>query len=309
VSAGWVAASTRGRGLARRRLGREAAAETAHMSSLAAAVDVLVAGPYGHDVRTGMNLAAAQHAVWATCLWHLRVLAGWGPPLGAGALRALTAGFEIANVTGHLARMTGGRASQPFALGSLASVWPAVAGARTPQEVRSAVAASTWGDPGTDDVAGIRLAMEFAWARRVVDGAPEVGDWAVSKAALVLARVMASGARGGLGPTAQRDIGHVLGPRWQEASTPTELARLVPRGASRVLAELSDPSQLWRAEVRWWADVETSGAALAGRVPPDVGGCLGVAGLLATDAWRVGAALALAAHGGGDLAGVLDAVA
>jgi hypothetical protein len=43
-----------------------------------------------------MDLAAAQHAVSATMLWHLRVLAGWVPPYASGPLRVLAAGFEIA---------------------------------------------------------------------------------------------------------------------------------------------------------------------------------------------------------------------
>ncbi len=75
----------RGRGLALRQIGREEAREVAHCTSLASAIAMLASTAYGQS-RSDIDLASAQHAVSATVLWHLRVLAGWGPSLGARPL-------------------------------------------------------------------------------------------------------------------------------------------------------------------------------------------------------------------------------
>jgi len=256
-----------------------------------------------------MDLPSAEHAVFATLLWHVRILAGWGPPLGAGPLRLLAAGFEIANVTGHLSRLHGQKAPDPYALGSMATAWPVVSEARTPAEVRAVLARSSWGDPGGQDVATVRLTLLLGWARRVLDGVPGAGEWAISGSALLVCRVLSAGAVSVLGPGACRDTDHLLGPHWQEATSPSDLARRVPRPAAAVLRGLTEVEELWRAELRWWSMVETAGEALATRSTPDVSASVGVVGLLAADAWRTRAALEVAARGGGDLVELLHAVA
>ena len=200
MSAGWVAAGVRARGLARRRLGRDGARALAASDSLAAALGTLANTPYGREVKTEMDLASAEHAVFATLLWHMRILAGWGPPLGSGPLRLLATGFEVANVTGRLARIGGQNAASPYALGSMATAWPAISEARTPTEVRAALASSSWGDPGGEDLATVRLALPLGWARRVLDGVPGAADWAISGSALVLCRVLMADAFSALGP-------------------------------------------------------------------------------------------------------------
>ncbi len=309
MSAGWVAAMVRGRGLALRQIGREEAREVAHCTSLASAIAMLASTAYGRELRSDMDLASAQHAVSATVLWHLRVLAGWGPSLGARPLRVLAAGFELSNIVGKLAALRGETASRPYALGSLALSSTAILAARTAAEVRSDLRSSPWGDPGSDDPAVIRLALQLGWARLVLEGAPEAGDWATSGAALVLARVLAVGALSSLSPSARHDASRVLGRNWQRATALSELPQYLPRMAARFLRGAETPEDLWRAEASRWTIVESSATALAARTPPDAGCAIGVAGLLATDAFRARAALALAANGGGDLFGVLDAVA
>ncbi len=184
MSAGWVAAGVRARGLARRRLGRDGALDLAASDTLVAALGTLANTPYGREVKTAMDLASAEHAVFATLLWHMRILAGWGPPLGSGPLRLLATGFEVANVTGRLARIGGQNAAPPYALGSMATAWPVVSEAQTPSEVRGALASSSWGDPGGEDLATVRLALLLGWARRVLDGVPGAADWAISGSAL-----------------------------------------------------------------------------------------------------------------------------
>ncbi len=309
MNAGWVAATVRGRGLMRRRLGEDGARHLAGSPSLPAALAALGTTPYGPAVEAAMDLTMAQRAVSATVLWHLRVLAGWGPPLGAGPLRVLAAGFEIANVSGHLARLAGQPAQEPYTLGTMATVWPAVARARTAAEVRTVLRGSGWGDPGSDDPAAVRVSMQLAWARRVHDEVPGAADAAIAGGAVVVARVLAADARAALGPSARRDASRLLGPRWQEAASPEDLARHVPRRATQALQGVENATDLWQAERRWWSTVEATGAALAARFASGASASVGVVALLAADAWRVRAALALAAGGGGDLTEVLDGVA
>jgi len=279
VSAGWTAASVRGRGLLRRRLGRDGARDLAASSTLEAALERLALSAYGRDVRSSMGLEAAQHAVSATALWHLRVLAGWDPPLGAGPLRLLAGRFEIANITGHLASLGGGAPPATYDLGSLATAWPAVAAAGSVVEVRATLASSPWGDPGSEDPAAIRVALQLAWARRVYDGAPGAADWAVAAGALVVARLSALGATATLGPGPRRDARHLLGTRWDRASSPAEVGSMLAPGAS-VLAGLTAGIPLWEAEARWWGAVEASAETLAAQPRPDASAGVGVAALL-----------------------------
>ncbi len=309
MSAAWVAAGVRAKGLARRQLGRDGAHNLATSDSLSTALGTLVRTPYGREVTTEMDLGAAEHAVFATLLWHIRILAGWGPPLGGGPLRLLAAGFEIANVTGHLARLEGREAPDPYVLGSMAIAWPAISAARTPAEVRAALASSSWGDPGGEDLATVRLALLFGWARRVLDGVPGAGEWAISGSALVLCRVLTAGAVAALGTSARRDAHRLLGSSWEEATSPVELSRCVPRASVKALRGITEREELWRAEARWWSNLEGSGAKMAAGSTLDVSSTVGVVGLLAADAWRTRAALQVAARGGGDMAELLDAMA
>jgi len=113
----------------------------------------------------------------------------------------------------------------------------------------------------------------------------------------------------GLGPSARRDAHHLLGSGWQEASSPGDLARHVPKAAAKVLEGASGPDDLWRAEALWWSNLEASGTALAARSTLDVSSSVGVVGILAVDAWRTRAALQVAARGGGDIVELFDAMA
>jgi hypothetical protein len=256
-----------------------------------------------------MDLASAERAVFATLLWHIRILAGWGPPLGAGPLRLLAAGFEIANVTDHLAALAGRPIPEPYELGSMANAWTAVSAATTPADVRAALATSPWGDPGGEDPATIRLALLFSWARRVFDGVPGAAEWATSGAALLVSRVVNSGALPDLSPSAQRDARHLLGPHWQEVSGAGQPAQHLAKAAAKILEGITGADELWRAEARWWSTVAASGKVLLTHSPPDVSCSVGAVGVLAADAWRARAALQIAARGGGDIEELLGAVA
>jgi hypothetical protein len=232
-----------------------------------------------------MDLLSAQRAVAATLLWHLRILAGWCPPLGAAPVRILAAGFEIANVVDHLSWLAGRAVPRPFALGSLSLAWPTMARTTSAAEVRTALARSVWGDPESDQIADVRAAMQFAWAARVADEVPAAAPFARDAVTLMLARFRAAGAEGGLRGGASRAVVRLVGARQR-----------------RSIPHLTD---LPAEEVRWWRGVEQTSIHLTTRPRPDATTAVGVVGLLAADAWRTRAALAVAAAGGGDLEEVL----
>jgi hypothetical protein len=320
MNAGWVAGSARSRALLRRRLGRAGCRELAGLASLDAAVTRLAATSYGHDVRAGQSLAAAEHAIGETLLWHLRVLAGWLPLGGAGMLRVLAAGFEIANTDEHLRRLAGREGTAygvvpPYRLGTLATAWPRLAATTSITEVRAVLRASPWGDPGDSSERAVRQGMRLAWATRVAATAPSARTWAAAAAVLLVARMLPAGPRplpAGLARTATT----LLGSRAMTARTLGELAVSTPPSLRWVLADQSagaagagpDEAELWRAEGTWWRHVEADGYALLHGAGPGPDVPLGAVAVLAADAWRVRAALELAVRGGGSVE-VFDAVA
>ena len=294
----WVAVAVRGRGLAGRRLGRAGIVRLARLPSLDAAVAQLARTPYGREVRAGMDLGAAQHGVYATLAWHLRILAGWAPTLGADRVRRLAAGLEIANVIGRLAQLTGRHSQPAYKLGALAVGWSRVAAARSPQAVRQALVSSAWGDPGSEDLAGVRTGLEAAWARRVTDGVPEARAWSSAFAALLVARALAAGTSLVAHDVARRHLGAVLGRGWENAATFAALpgasaARdgVAPRRHNAAGRSLARRSTLWRR-------LEADGLLLCATPQPRPGIVVGLVALLAADAWRTCAALERAARGG-----------
>lgn len=305
MSSGWVAGGVRGRGIVRRCLGLDGARELARSPSLAEALAALQPTAYGTFVRPAMSLGPAQHGVSATALWHLRILAGWGPPIGAEAIHVLAAGFEMDNFSARLASFSGASVDPPYELGSLAKAWPAASDAATPGALRRALASSPWGDPGSDELPLVRLALELAWARRLL-AVGAARDWAISAAAIVVARALGNGALDMLGPSACRDAADALGQDWRLARTRADLARLAPRILGELFSGIEGVEDLWRAEARWWSRLASDGAALASLPPHDPSSTLGAAALLLADAWRVRAALVIAERGGETAAEVLD---
>jgi hypothetical protein len=293
--------------MARRRYGAAAARALAGSASLTEALSALVDTPYGHDVRADDTLAQAQHALGATVLWHLRVLAGWTPRQGARTLRALAAGFEIANVDEHLRALRGLPTPPPYRLGTLGTAWGRLARTTTPAEIRDVLAGSPWGDPGQDSPWAVRVGMRLSWAARIPTPPPVTARWAAGGAALLVARERFLADRGLPGPL-RRAAATVLGPGATDAPTFAEFGRRLPRDAAWVLDGIDDPVLLWRAEAAWWRALEDDGFALLRQGRFDAAPLVGAAAVLAADAWRVRAALELAARGGGPLE-VFDAVA
>jgi hypothetical protein len=332
MSAGWVAGSVRSQAMAHRRLGAPAARRLATAGSVAEALGELARSAYdrsgrptdpaGGGAAAADRVATAQRGVAETLLWNLRVLAGWLPAAGAEQLRRLAGWFEIANVDEHLRSLAGRPAEPPFRLGTLATAWPRLARTGSAGELREVLAASPWGDPGGSGDWEISLGMRLAWADRVATRVPAARPWAAGAVALLVARERFA--------ATQEGASRMLGPGWTRAGSLADLARAVPAPARWALAQVTDPTDLWEAELRWWRRLATDGGRLlAGRGPggagpgPGTGGgagpgsgggfgpgrMVGAVAVLAADAWLVRGALELAARGGTGAAEVFDALA
>ena len=186
MSAGWVAGGVRARALARSRMDTGIARRVAACGSLADALHLLAATPYGANIRRDQTLATAQHEVAGTLLWDLRVLAGWLPRDGVRLLRTLGGWFEIANVDELLQSIAGRPAGPEFRLGTLATAWPRLAQAASASELRTALAASAWRDPGQPTAQAIRLGMRSRWAARIAELGEPARTWAAGAAALLV---------------------------------------------------------------------------------------------------------------------------
>jgi len=307
MSGGWVAGSVRARAMARRCIGAGAARELAACGSLGEALQALAATPYGRQRLPGLTLSAAQHEIASVILWNLRVLAGWLPGDGIRLLRALAGWFELANVQERLQTIAGRPADDEFALGALATAWPRLRQATSPAGLRAVLAASAWGDPGGDTAEAVVRGMRSRWAARVAAVGDPARSWAAGAEALLLAGQLFTPGR------EARDAGtgeapSTLGPEAADAATLDELGRRLPARARWVLAGISSPGDLWRAEAVWWAGVERDGFRLLRTPGLDSGPVIGAVAVMAADAWRIRAALEIAARGGGPLE-AYDAVA
>jgi hypothetical protein len=266
------------------------------------ALHYLAGTPYRKYARTTVELPAAQRAVSATLLWHLRVLAGWLPPGGARLLRPLAAGFEVANVASRLSAHNGpgtdleAPAWQPYRLGALETAWRSLEHARTSAELRAALAASAWGDPGADTPWALVTSMRMTAARRVDAAVPAARRWARGRAALLTAREMFVHQRRLPGP-ARRDAADMLGARAVDAPSFRDFHDRLSSEARWVLADVEEPGELWRAEARWWRVVGRDGLDMLrdGRYGPRE--VVGAVAVLSVDAWRIRAALESAARG------------
>ena len=297
MSAGWVAGSVRATALARRRLGAERTRQLASSGSLADALRMLAATAYGARLRPDQSLAAAQHEIAGSVLWDLRVLAGWLPGEGVRLLRVLAAWFEVANVDELLQSIVGLPAEAEFRLGALATAWPQLRQAASSSELRAALAASAWQDPGGESTYAIRVGLRARWADRAAALGGPVRAWAAGAVAVLVA-----GERFAAGRTVSTAIMgralSLLGPAALRAATLEEMAGCLPSQAGWILTGITVPADLWRTEQAWLARVERDGLRLLRTSGLDSGTVLGAAAVMACDAWRVRAALEIAARGG-----------
>ncbi|WP_406253812.1 V-type ATPase subunit [Streptomyces chartreusis] len=297
---------TRARALRTRCLGDAGIREVAACTTLDDALRYLTATPYRHDVTMGATSAEAQRAVSATLLWHLRVLAGWQPATGADAVRALAAGFELSNTEHHLRalaadpRRSGSERLHPppYRLGALASAWTRLARTRTPSELRTALAASVWGDPGGDSPATVATGMRVSAALRLATTVPDAARWAATRLALLFGReTFVVGRR--MPDVSARRAARLLGPRAVGAGSYADFRQVLPATARWLLDDIDEAADLWRAEARWWDAVERDGREMLRRSGFGPKPVVGAVVLLSGDAWRTRGALELAARGGG----------
>ena len=296
----WVAAEVRARLLAQHRLGRANARELARSTSLEDALDRLRDTPYAHPLEGADGLANAQHRLAASVLWNMRVLAGWLPPGGAEPLRVLAAWFEIANVQARLAYFQGPGPPAAFELGTLETASRRLAITAGPAEMRQVLARSAWGDPGGEEPAAILSWMRAAWYRRFHALVPEAAGWADAALVLWCAR-----ARFGPAPGFKIPSVHVPAP---DATSPAEMAAMLPGRLAWVVDGLGAQDRLWVGEARWWRRVEQDSIRMLSGWRPGPGTAVATAALLAADAWRIRAVLGAVARGRG-AEEALDAVA
>ena len=193
MSSPWVAGVVRAKALARRRLGPAGARAVATSPGLSQALTALASSAYGHDVRPGQSLGAAQHAVGASLLWNMRVLAGWLPRGHADVVRLFAAGFEVANIDEHLAALhdsstpAGEPAASPYTLGTLDTSWSRLSSTTTLTGIAEVLETSRWRLRGCATPREIHLGLRLAWADAVVAaGVPEAAGWARAGAALLV---------------------------------------------------------------------------------------------------------------------------
>lgn len=307
MSAAWVAGGVRARALLARRLGTAGADRLAHTADLDQALAQLADGPYRRGLRPGLALPEIEHAIAASLLWQLRVLAGWQPRAGAEIVRVLAGWFVLTNVIGHVRRLHGAPAEEPYRLGALDAGWSLLAGTASPEQLRAGLSASVWGDPGGTSPAQIALAARLRWASLVAGSVPAAAAWALGAAALVAATAWFACDERPADPAAIRAAA-VLGTDPRAAGSLGEFAAAVRPDARWALTGVTNAEDLWRAEAGWWARLTRDGATLVhgsrfgGR---QLTGCVA---LLAADAWRVRAALQVVAAPGAEALAVFDAL-
>ena len=302
MSTSWVAGVVRAKALAERRIGAGGARALATSPGLAEAVTALHQSPYGHDVHPGMSLGEAQHAIGASLLWNMRVLAGWLPRGGADVIRLLAAGFEVANVDEHLARLRGEAAESAYSLGTLGTAWSRLSDTTTLAGVGDVLGWSSWRLDDVTTQRELRVGLRLAWADAVVAGVPAAAAWARSGAALLILREVALDGRR-LAPPLARRASYVLGPAFVDevarGQTDVSMLRgLLEADARSMLDEVDRVDDLWRADVSWWQRVERDGFGLLRGSSYDQRPVVGAVAVLAVDAWRTRAALEVAARGG-----------
>jgi hypothetical protein len=308
VSSSWVAGVVRAKALARRRLGAAGARAVAKSPGLGPALAVLASSPYGHDVRPGQSLGAAQHAVAASLLWNMRVLAGWLPRGRVEVVRLVAAGYEVANLDEQLWTLQhpsvphGEPTSPPYSLGTLETSWSRLSSTTTLTGIAQVLETSRWQLRGCRTPREFHLGIRLAWADAVVAGVPEAAGWARAAAALLVLKEVVFEGRRLSEPLALR-ASYVLGPGFigALAGRSPSLAGLrdgLPSGAKWVLDGLDQGQDLWRGEAAWWHRVERDGFALLRGPGYDRGPVIGALAVLAVDVWRVRAALETAARGG-----------
>ncbi len=307
MSAGWVAATVRGRSLLRGGLGIGGARELAELPWEQARHRLTDVIP--HRLPDDADRATARRAALDSTVWQLRVLAGWLPPSGAPLARLAAGPAEIAALTDHHARLVGvSRAAPPAALGSLGIAWPRAATTSTPTALRELLARSVWGDPGGTSEAELALALRLAFAGRVRhQGGALARPWASGAAAVLVAREQLAFGRS-VNPAAARQADQLLGRGWRDPGSVPAMAARLPMDARWVLAGVEQVDQLWHAEVALVRRVASDARPVVAGGRPGRDTVVALLALLLVDLWLTEVAIESAARGAAGRE-VLDAFA
>ena len=303
-----MAATVRARALARRRAGSGASAVIARAATLRDGLDLLVGTAYEPRVARATDMVAVERATDETVLWQLRVLAGWLPATASRLCRTAAAAFERDNILVLAAHLGDGRpAPEAFDLGALGTAWSRLQTSGSVAELYAGLARSPWGAVDAEDAAALRDVLTVVWLRRLADIAAAARPWALAGAALVATRTVLVD-RAEPSPRLCRLLRPLIGSAWEHAADLDAIRSALPRATGTLLAGIETPLDLWRAEARATIAVETDAFRLLRSALPGPDAVLGALAVLATDAWRVRAALASASLGSGH-SEVLDAVA
>lgn len=298
MSAGWVAATVRAKALLDRRIGGDAAQELAQRPTLDAAAARLADTAYRRLLPEAADPVLHERAVESAALWNLRVLAGWLPRPGTAALRVLVADFEIRNIVDRLRALAGEPVPEPFHLGALATAWRRASVAPSIGSLRSALAASPWGESGTDDPADLVDVLRLSAAARLAALHSTAQPWGAAAAAIEVARRRFLAGRR-LTPGMRTRARPLLGAAALDAGDWDAYIARLPRPATGWAFDgIDDSRRLWLAQERWWARVERDAGRLACAAGFGIGPSLGCAVLLLADARAVRRALSAAARGG-----------
>ena len=179
----------------------------------------------------------------------------------------------------------------------LATAWPRLQQAATDAELRAALAASAWQDPGHQTTRAVRLGLRARWAEQVAALGDPARIWAAGATALLVAGERFAAGRD-VDPAVMGGALGLLGSADGQAATLDELAAGLPSQARWVLAGITSPADLWRAEAALMSRVEQDGLRLLRTSSLNREVVLGAVAVMACDAWRVRAALEVAARGG-----------
>ncbi len=305
MTAGWVAAATRGRALLGRLVGTSGARALAESESWADTTTQLRTTVYGTDLPTDADRATARRNAATATAWQLRVLAGWLPPAASGLARLFAGPLEIANIEQRLGQLAGDDPVASIPLGSLAVAGARIGGANSAEQIRDMLARSAWGDPGGSDPLAIGLGLRVAWARRIVRQVPDAGDWARGATAVLIARERFAFDRT-IGDRTSHEVDALLGTRWERATTLSDLVDQLPKSAAWPLGPSPSPENLWEAELAVVRRVGTDAMKMAttGRYTRNT--VMAIMALLLVDLWLVTAAIEVA---GRSPQGVFDVVA
>lgn len=297
MTAGWVAASNRGRALLGHLVGRAGARAIAAAASWPDALTVLGPTMYGREATaTGLatdDRGAARLAAATATAWQLRVLSGWLPPAAGGLARLSVGPLELSNIEHHLAHLAGDGPAAAVPLGSLGVAWPRIARADSPEQVRSLLARSAWGDPGGTDRVTVGVGLRIALARRIVRQAPDAATWARGATSVLVARERFAFGRQ-IATVTGHEVDALIGTRWRRATTIGDLAELLPDSASWPLAEVASPRDLWTAERAVVRRVDLDATRLAASGRSGRATVMAIMALILVDLWRVDQAISAA---------------